>query len=418
MKNRSLILSAFAAMSLFPANAADKVDGEFTPHFDGSYDEEVAFLRKHTEIIELGTGDTRLAIAPAYQGRVMTSTATGGKGTGFGWINPEVIAAGIKPEAERKDLTRHIHIFGGEERLWFGPEGGPFSVFFPPKVEQVFSNWKTPAAIDTEAFETDGKATPSSATFKKAIKLPNRSGTVFQMDVERTISLASQEALALSGISAVAYTSRNTVKNTGDKAWTKQSGAPSIWMLGMYKPTPGTTIVIPFKPGDDGQLGPRANTEYFGKIPDSRLVIRDSVLFFKGDGGERGKLGIPPKRSMGIAGSWQKDAATLTLVKIEPSTHAQAASWPFVDSQWKEDVDPFGGDVINSYNDGAPEPGAKPLGPFYELETSSPALFLKPGESYTHSQTTIHLTGPRASLDAIARHSLGVGLDDIEKALP
>jgi hypothetical protein len=34
MKTRSLILSAFAAMSLFPANAADKA-AEFTPLFDG-----------------------------------------------------------------------------------------------------------------------------------------------------------------------------------------------------------------------------------------------------------------------------------------------------------------------------------------------------------------------------------------------
>jgi hypothetical protein len=73
---------------------------------------------------------------------------------------------------------------------------------------------------------------------------------------------------------------------------------------------------------------------------------------------------------------------------------------------------------MNSYNDGPPEPGAKPLGPFYELETSSPALFLKPGESYTHTQTTVHFTGPRESLDAIAKHKFGVGLETIEKALP
>ena len=60
-------------------------------------------------------------------------------------------------ESSRKrnapDLAKHIHVFGGEERLWFGPEGGPFALFFPPKVEQTFANWKTPAAIDTEPFE-------------------------------------------------------------------------------------------------------------------------------------------------------------------------------------------------------------------------------------------------------------------------
>jgi hypothetical protein len=83
-----------------------------------------------------------------------------------------------------------------------------------------------------------------------------------------------------------------------------------------------------------------------------------------------------------------------------------------------EDVDPFGGDVINSYNNGPPEPGAKPLGPFYELESSSPALLLAPGAAHTHSQTTIHITGPRDALDAIASRALGAGLDAIETALP
>lgn len=383
-----------------------------------TYDEDVAFLRKHTEIIELAAGTARVAVAPAYQGRVMTSTATNAGGIGFGWINPDVIAAGIKPEAERSDLAKHIHVFGGEERLWLGPEGGPFALFFPPNVPQTFANWKTPAAMDTDPFERVGQPTATSAMFSKSIQLTNRAGTVFSIDIKRNISLTPQDSLQLCGVSAVAYTTANTVKNTGTKAWTKETGAPSIWLLGMFKPTPGTTIVIPFIAGDAGKLGPKANTEYFGRIPETRIVLKDDVLFFKGDGTERGKIGIPPKRSKGIAGSWQKDTGTLTLVRIEPGNQASSAQWPFVDSQWKEDVDPFGGDVINSYNDGPPEPGAKPLGPFYELETSSPALLLKPGESHTHTQTTIHLTGPRESLDAIASHSLGVGLDQIEKALP
>jgi hypothetical protein len=72
--------------------------------------------------------------------------------------------------------------------------------------------------------------------------------------------------------------------------------------------------------------------------------------------------------------------------------------------------------VINAYNDGPPEPGAKPLGPFFELETSSPALALAPGASYEHQQTTFHFTGSRETLDPIARKCLGVGLEAIEKA--
>ncbi len=390
-----------------------------------TYAEDVAFLKKHTDIIELADGQARVAIAPAYQGRVMTSSATGSAGGGIGWINPDVIAAGIKPEAEREGLARHIHVFGGEERLWFGPEGGPFSLFFAGGAEQKFDNWKTPAAVDTEAFRVVGKPQAKMARFSASIKLPNRKGTVFSIEVDRSVSLAAPDTLAeLCGgklpeaIEAVAYTTRNTVKNTGDAAWTKASGAPSIWILGMYKPTPRTTIVVPFRSGEESDLGPKATTDYFGKIPDSRLVLTDACLFFKGDGIERGKLGISPKRSKGLGGSWQADSGVLTLVKVHPSENSASKAWPYVDSQWREDVNPFGGDVMNSYNDGPPEPGTKALGPFYELETSSPALLLKPGESYCHTQTTIHLTGNRAALDAIAKGTLGVGLEGIEKALP
>lgn len=396
-----------------------------TPVCAATYQEDLDLLKRHTAIIELVSGEARVAIAPAWQGRVMTSTANGSSGTSFGWINPEVIAEGIKPESERSGLAKHIHVFGGEERLWLGPEGGPFSLFFPPKVAQTFENWKTPAVIDTEPFEPSGVPGGKSAAFTRSFQLPNRAGSVFDMRVDRSVTLVEPGHLAeiLGGeltddVRAVAYSTGNTVRNTGDKAWNRESGAPSIWLLGMFKPTPRTTIVIPFEPGDEAKLGPVANTGYFGEIPASRIKITESVVFFKGDGKERGKIGIPPKRSKGIAGSWQSDSGTLTLVVIHPSADPASADWPYVDSQWREDVDPFGGDLINSYNDGPPEPGAKPLGPFYELESSSPALFLKPGESHTHTQTTIHLTGSRAALDAIAKRRLGADLETIEKALP
>jgi hypothetical protein len=74
--------------------------------------------------------------------------------------------------------------------------------------------------------------------------------------------------------------------------------------------------------------------------------------------------------------------------------------------------------VVNSYNDGPPAPGAKPLGPFYELETSSPAAALGPGESLRHVHRTFHFQGPRPELDALARRLLGAPLDAIEQALP
>lgn len=71
-----------------------------------------------------------------------------------------------------------------------------------------------------------------------------------------------------------------------------------------------------------------------------------------------------------------------------------------MDSRWGHQDDPFGGDVINAYNDGPTETG-EIMGPFYELETSSSAAFLQPGASKTHIQEVYHLTGEPAGLDAV-----------------
>jgi len=83
---------------------------------------------------------------------------------------------------------------------------------------------------------------------------------------------------------------------------------------------------------------------------------------------------------------------------------------------WELQAEPYSGDVVNSYNDGPAEPGAKPFGPFYELETSSPAARLSPGESVCHTHRTYHLQGPEADLDPIAKATLGVTIAEIKAA--
>ena len=79
----------------------------------------------------------------------------------------------------------------------------------------------------------------------------------------------------------------------------------------------------------------------------------------------------------------------------------------YVNSMWELQDEPFKGDVVNSYNDGPPSSGAKPLGPFYELESSSPALALKPGESATHIHRTIHLKGDETVVRDLGQVILG-----------
>ena len=81
----------------------------------------------------------------------------------------------------------------------------------------------------------------------------------------------------------------------------------------------------------------------------------------------------------------------------------------YVNSQWGEQEDAFGGDVINSYNDGPTETGVV-MGPFYEIETSSPGATLAPGQTLTHTQYTMHLEGSPADLEPIARAVFDVSL--------
>ncbi|GAG98718.1 unnamed protein product [marine sediment metagenome] len=72
--------------------------------------------------------------------------------------------------------------------------------------------------------------------------------------------------------------------------------------------------------------------------------------------------------------------------------------------------------ALNSYNDGKLNDGVQ-MGPFYEIESSSPALALKSGESYTHMQRVYHFQGKRNILDEIAIKILAVSIDEIEAAL-
>ena len=80
----------------------------------GMYAEDVTFMKQHIEVVELRDGNSAVAIAPAYQGRVMTSTYDSEAGPSFGWINRPVIAEGVlSGEAAKGKLQEHIHVFGG-----------------------------------------------------------------------------------------------------------------------------------------------------------------------------------------------------------------------------------------------------------------------------------------------------------------
>ena len=405
----TFLLATFTATTLLASS-------EPMENIPSNFGEDVAFLKKHTDAIVLRRGDAAVAVAPAYQGRVMTSTATGDGGNSYGWLNYKLIAKGVVPPEESKGtLESKIHVFGGEERFWLGPEGGQFGIFFAPGAKFDFADWKTPPAIDTEAFDTVS-SDDIKAVFACSFSVTNQSGTKFDVGVERTVRLLDREQIAQAlgatvpeDLSFVAYETVNTITNRGEKAWDADTGLLSLWILGMYKPSPSTVMAIPFR--EDGE-GPVVNDAYFGKIAPDRLKVGKGVVFFKGDGASRGKIGIPPLRSTPFAGSYSPDLGALTIVRCEPV----AKDGRYVNSMWEKQENPYAGDVINAYNDGSPSPGEPPLGPFYELETSSPGAELAPGASLTHKQVTVHFAGQPEQLDPIAEAKLGAGIAEIRDA--
>ncbi|MDR0509650.1 MAG: hypothetical protein LBH06_00980 [Rikenellaceae bacterium] len=138
----------------------------------------------------------------------------------------------------------------------------------------------------------------------------------------------------------------------------------------------GITVAIPCA----GAAALTANSD--------RLKMDNGRLFFKGYGRMRGKIGLPPNMTTPVCGALDRENDTLTIVKFsfDPS------KIDYVNSMWERQVEPFRGEVINSYNDGPLDDGTI-MGPFYELETSSPAANLKHGETMTHVHTTIHFKG-------------------------
>ncbi len=373
----------------------------------GTYAYDAAFLKQHTgEAIQLVSPDGlgKVLLSAQYQGRVMTSTASGDSGTSFGWLNYELIAATEK--------RKQFNPVGGEERFWMGPEGGQYSIYFKQNDSFNIAHWQVPSFIDTDAYRV-AHADTSSATFTANASFANYSGTQISISIERTVSLLSKNNLEQilkasipQGVRFVGFETVNNITNTGNANWTKEKGLLSVWLLGMFTPGPETKVIIPFRaiPNAKNYI----TSDYFGAIPPERLRVTDSALYFTTDGRYRSKIGLSPLIAKPIAAAFDFEKNVLTIVI--PQIDEKAA---YVNSKWELQKEPYKGDVINSYNDGPLADGTQ-MGPFLEIESSSPAMALQQSAKGVYRQTTCHFQGEYAALQTMARQLLGVDLDAVK----
>ena len=371
----------------------------------GEYGFDLTFLGKELKVVELVNGDARMVVVPKYGGRVMTSSSRGLKGHSNGWINYDLITS--------QKTDHYSNPYGGEERLWLGPEGGQFSVFYAKGDAAGKGKWRVPAPLDHEDFHIK-RMDSESITLDKDFELENKSGNKFKVRITRNLTLLDNNKIKNNlrfvpgkSINVVGYQSDNRLENIGDKAWNKESGILSIWILSMLKASPAVTVILPYRHSGDGKIF----TDYFGNIPNDRLKVTDNAVLFRVDGNYRSKIGIPSQRAVPYIGSYDAKHKILTVIEYALSNNQMYVNSLLENPQ----KNPFSGDAVNSYNDGPRVDGSQ-IGQVYELETSSPAAFLKPGQEITHMRRIYHFTGNEEDLDGVSKSLLKVSLEEIKNA--
>src|SRR5688500_809143 len=193
-----------------------------TSYEKGTYAYDADFLKKHTaKVLELSSADGsgKILLSADYQGRVMTSTATGDSGLSFGWLNYDLISS-----AEKK---KQFNPVGGEERFWLGPEGGQYSVYFKKGDSFNINYWQVPTVIDTVTYDVV-QSNNNEAVFAKKASITNYSGTMFELNIERKIRMLDKQAIESklkavlpADIRFVGYQTENRLQNVGSADWTR-----------------------------------------------------------------------------------------------------------------------------------------------------------------------------------------------------
>ncbi len=220
----------------------------------GTFGYDLAFLSQLDRLVVLKSDDEKaqIIVSPGYQGKVFTSTLNGCEGQSMAWLNYTAL------ESAEKNI--HVNNYGGENRFWLGPEGGQYSLFFAKGKEQIYDNWFTPSAIDTEPWQVK-MVNLNSVTLCQQAEITNAQGSQLKIALERTVELMNNDTLKqtlgvdTSGTEAIAYQTYNTITNLNDFAWDKESGTVCAWMLDMYPVSDGAETLIPYRWGDENQLG-------------------------------------------------------------------------------------------------------------------------------------------------------------------
>ncbi|MBL8693056.1 MAG: hypothetical protein JNJ88_03075 [Planctomycetes bacterium] len=335
----------------------------------------------------------RTFVAPELEGRVMTTAI--GSIASAAWMDPRAFA--LRGSASR------FHNYGGQDRLWIGPEGGDFGWFFDPGAPCEGSHWRVPSELNVGPMEVVD-ASHWDVHMQRSLTLTNRRGDRFSGRLERSVRVLSRNfAHRLLKAPIPDEVTMAAAVTTNRLLCESRSGAPLVhlWSLSQLPASPRAVVMAPLGPGDPAAGRPEVEDRYFGKIPEERLWREGSVLCMRADGRRTSKFGIGAHASTGFAGSFSPEQELLTIAAF-PVQRTE----PYANNLWTATAAaPFGGDVFQSYNSDD--------GRFFELESVSPARFLEPAQELSHWHATLFAVGPRRKLSDLARSVLGSCLTDL-----
>ncbi|MBN1435699.1 MAG: hypothetical protein JW936_01370 [Sedimentisphaerales bacterium] len=368
---------------------------------DMTYQETVnLFESSGYELTIMGEGESLLAICPAMGGRVVAATVSGPSGHNPFFVNPVDVKGGVEAE-------KLIFRGGLGARDWLGPEGcGDMSFYFRKK-PVVMENWYVDERQSIPAMKVQ-KATAGQVTTVGEIHMPNLRGNEFDIEMQQAMRLVGDPKAALGaevpgGVKYLGFTRGTSYKNIGSATWSEDYGFCMIWFLLMLRGSDNMFIIAPFKDG----LGDEVIDYRFDDrdISADRLMVRreGGYVLYRGDGLERGKIGMVPQRAAGVLYGLDLDRGYLTVLRYPVDTQAD-----YMNNLWTEEANSTGGDVVDAYNNKFDEEALP--GRFCEMEAVSPRLALGPGESAAFETTTGFFQGPVESLKGIIKATSGCDL--------
>ena len=376
---------------------------------------DLDFLEQNADCVVIGENDSYVAISPSLQGRVMTSTLEGNEGYSLGWINRQLIVDGGS-EANMAPL-------GGEDRLWVGPEGTEYSLFFKSGELFVSENWKIPAPISKEKW-TLVSSSKYQAKLEKEQELldflmamfTNMKGQKFDVLLNREISFIKKpDASKILGyeipdsVKMVAFQSVNRITNKGDKTWSAQTGYLNLSVMSCFHANKSTYAFIPYKQGAAKELGDIIVDTYNETVGTDRLSIAPDFVRMRVDANKIGEITMNPKRTKGIIGSYDSERNILTIVTFVLPGNAKK----YMPANLRRTNDIFDGDAISVFNNGPAHQGAFNALKFFETASYSPAMALAPQKSQLHVQRTFHFQGSEYDLGNISESLLGVTIKQL-----